>query len=41
MILPSNAVSNSRLQDGNLLEFKEKVGTEDSPENGFPSSRPR
>ncbi|KAJ1420133.1 hypothetical protein SESBI_14573 [Sesbania bispinosa] len=31
---------NSRLQDGNCLVFKEKVGAEDASENGFPSSGP-
>lgn len=33
-------VSDSRLQDGNLSEFKEKVGAEDALTNGFPSSGP-
>ncbi|GAU28188.1 hypothetical protein TSUD_313470 [Trifolium subterraneum] len=40
LVEKTREVSNSRLQDGNLTEFKEKVGTEDAPENGFPSSRP-
>ncbi|CAL5205108.1 unnamed protein product [Lathyrus oleraceus] len=33
-------VSNSRLQDGNLSEFKEKVEAEDALANGFPSLGP-
>ncbi|XP_004501249.1 uncharacterized protein [Cicer arietinum] len=33
-------VLNSRLQDGNLSEFKEKFGAEDASSNGFPSSGP-
>ncbi|CAJ2643386.1 unnamed protein product [Trifolium pratense] len=40
LVEETREVSNSRLQDGNLSEFKEKVGTEDAPVNGFPSSRP-
>jgi hypothetical protein len=40
LVEETREVSNSRLQDGNLSEFKEKVGTEDSPANGFPSARP-
>ncbi|XP_027354421.1 protein KAKU4 isoform X2 [Abrus precatorius] len=36
----SREALNSRLQDGNHLVDKEKVGTEDTVANGFPSSGP-
>ncbi|WJX35694.1 hypothetical protein P8452_23650 [Trifolium repens] len=40
LVEETREVSNSRLQDGNLSELKEKVGIEDALANGFPSSRP-